>query len=73
MTLDQVRKGAVVRILTIANEEERSQLIRLGIGEGSRVSCAERLPLGPLVVRCHRQEIALGRKLARRIEVREEV
>ncbi|NLB97284.1 MAG: ferrous iron transport protein A, partial [Armatimonadetes bacterium] len=37
-----------------------------------RVRCAERLPLGPLVLRCHRQEVALGRNLARRIGVREE-
>lgn len=72
MTLDQVRKGSVVQILSIPGAEERAQLIRLGLGEGCRVRCAERLPLGPLVLRCHRQEVTLGRNLARRIEVREE-
>lgn len=72
MTLDQVRRGATVRIISIPNGEYRTQLIRLGIGEGSQVRCGERLPLGPLVLQCHRQEVAVGRSLARCIQVREE-
>ncbi len=72
MTLDQARKGSFVRILTIPDAQQRAQLIRLGIGEGSRVRCGERLPFGPMVVQCHRQEIAVGRNLARRIVIREE-
>lgn len=72
MTLDQARKGSMVRILSIPDAAHRIQLIRLGIGEGSRVRCGERIPLGPLVLQCHRQEIAVGRALARGIQVREE-
>lgn len=73
MTLDQARRGSVVQILSIPDADHRAQLIRLGIGEGSVVRCGQRLPLGPMVLQCHRQEIAVGRNLARRIRVREDV
>ncbi|NLC56633.1 MAG: ferrous iron transport protein A [Armatimonadetes bacterium] len=72
MTLDQARVGSVVRILSLPQGQHRAQFIRLGLSEGSRVRCAQRFRLGPLVLQCHRQEIALGHQLARCIEVREE-
>ena len=72
MTLDQARKGSFVRILSIPDAGHRALLIRLGVGEGARVRCGERLPMGPLVLQHGRQEIAVGRNLARRIRIREE-
>jgi Fe2+ transport system protein FeoA len=70
MTLDQAKRGSVVRIVTIGSPEAKSQLVRMGISEGSKVICQEKLPFGPVVLRCNRQEIAIGRKLACKIEVR---
>jgi ferrous iron transport protein A len=70
MTLDQARKGSEVQIVAIPDGLSRSQLIRMGIAEGTRVTCHERLPLGPIVLRCKRQEIAIGRQLARTIVVK---
>ena len=70
MTLDQAQKGSEVCILAIHNPEHRTQLVRLGISEGSRVICQEKLPMGPVVLRCNRQEIAVGRKLAQGITIR---
>ena len=52
-----------------ANPELRSQCIRLGLSVGERFACIERLPGGTIVVQAHRQEIAIGRKMAREIEV----
>jgi len=72
MTLDKVKRGSVVQIVSIDDEQSRSILIRMGISEGSRVTCYERLPLGPVILRCKRQDIAIGRPLARCIHVIED-
>lgn len=69
MTLDQAKKGSIVRIITIGHPESKSQLVRMGVCEGSKVVCQEKLPFGPVVLRCNRQEIAIGRQLACKIEV----
>ncbi len=69
MTLDMVRRGDSVRILKINDPHVRVQAIRFGIGEGADVRCSENLPAGPVVLRRGRQEIALGRGIARSISV----
>jgi Fe2+ transport system protein FeoA len=48
----------------------RIHAIRFGMGEGARVSCVTCIPAGPIVLRSGRQEIAVGRELAKRISVR---
>ena len=70
MTLDKVRKGQQVIIISIPQPQVRAQAIRFGVAEGEMVSCAEVLPAGPVVIQKNRQEIAIGRRLAARIEVR---
>jgi Fe2+ transport system protein FeoA len=69
MTLDMVRRGDQVRILKIDDPQVRMQAIRFGIGEGADVRCSEKLPAGPIVLRRGRQEIAVGRSIARAISV----
>ena len=69
MTLDMVRRGERVRILKIDDPQVRFQAIRFGIGEGADVHCAEKLPAGPIVLSRGRQEIAVGRGIARSIRV----
>jgi len=69
MTLDMVKRGDRVRILKIQDPQVRFQAIRFGIGEGVDVRCAEKLPAGPVVLRRGRQEIAVGRRIARAISV----
>ncbi len=49
------------------------QLIRLGISEGDRIFCLERLPGGTVVIQKNRQEIALGHELAKQILISEEL
>ena len=75
MTLAEVIKGQTVRILSIPDEQIRSQAIRLGIGQGSLVTCQEIIPAGPIIIKKNRQEIAVGRGLAQAItvEISEEV
>jgi ferrous iron transport protein A len=70
LNLAQAQRGQKVTIISIPNAEVRAQAIRFGIAEGSEVSCAEKLPAGPVVICKGKQEIALGRKLAEKIEVK---
>ncbi|MBF7083726.1 ferrous iron transport protein A [Desulfallas sp. Bu1-1] len=69
MTLDRVKKGQQVKIISIPDEMIRAQAIRFGIAEGSVVLCEEIVPAGPIVVRKNKQEIAIGRGLANKITV----
>lgn len=71
-TLAAARPGERVVIETIDCPQARAQALRFGIGEGATVRCQTVLPGGPVVVACGRQEIAIGRRLARRIRVRKE-
>jgi len=69
MTLDCIKKGQSFRISDIPNETVRAQAIRFGIAAGEWLTCEEVVPAGPIVVRKNRQQIALGRNLAREITV----
>lgn len=68
-TLSALRSGERARIVDIPDERARAQAIRFGMGSGACVRCVTALPGGPVVLRSGRQEIAVGRSLARRIRV----
>lgn len=69
-TLLDVRKNRNGRITGLPEDASlRSQCIRLGLSVDAMFTCIERLPGGTVVVQAHRQEIALGRNLARSITV----
>lgn len=69
MCLDQIRAGEEVIIKEIPDDQAKTQFIRFGIGEGSTVTCHSKIPFGPVVLKKNRQEIAIGRELARTITV----
>lgn len=69
MTLDQIVPGQRITITAISDDFARLQAIRFGIAEGARAQCQNVIPGGPVVLRKGKQEMALGRNLARRIEV----
>ena len=69
MMLDQCKKGQKLRIMSISDDGLRTQAIRFGISEGSVVTCEEVVPAGPVVVRLAKQQIAIGRNLAKNILV----
>lgn len=68
MTLDRSKRGQVVRIISLP-DGVRAQATRFGIPEGTVVTCREVIPMGPVVIGRNRQEIAIGRNLARLIGV----
>jgi len=69
MSLNDLRRGQSATIATIADEMLRVQLLRFGLGQGTRVCCHARIPFGPVVLQYGGQEIALGRDIARTIPV----
>lgn len=69
MTLDAVSRGQKVTITAISDEKVRMQALRFGIGEGTEVYCEEVIPMGAIVLRRKRQQIAVGRHLAESITV----
>lgn len=69
-TLDRARTGEELEIVEVGDVHARVQALRLGMAEGACVTCVTRIPAGPLVVRSGRQEIAVGRNLAKQIHVR---
>jgi len=69
-TLDVVRKGDRIEIVSVDDAHARVQALRFGVAEGACVECVTRVPAGPLVIKSGRQEIAVGRSLAKRINVR---
>lgn len=70
-TLDRVRVGETFEVTEVGDERARVNALRFGMAEGACLDCVTRIPAGPIIVRVGRQEIAVGRKLARRIHVRE--
>ena len=72
-TLAALRPGARATIEGIDCPQARAQALRLGMGEGATVSCITSIPAGPVVLRSGRQEVAVGRGLARRIRIGAEV
>lgn len=69
-SLDCVRAGEHLEIVSVQDEHARVQALRFGMSEGACVQCVTRIPAGPLVLKSGRQEIAVGRSLAKRIQVR---
>ncbi len=69
MTLDQVNKGQIFQIVSIPDKHVSAQAIRLGIYEGARLTCVYKFPAGPVIIQNGMQEIAIGRGLAKKIQV----
>jgi len=61
--------GQWLRILSLPKGALHAQFIRLGMHEGQRVKCVQRLPGGTVVLQRNRQQIAVGHKLAKSIIV----
>ncbi len=69
-SLSCARKGEHFEIVSVDDDMARVQALRFGMSAGASVECVTRVPAGPIVVKSGRQEIAVGRGLADRIQVR---
>jgi Fe2+ transport system protein FeoA len=69
VSLDKAVTGQTLKIFSIPEGIMYAQFVRLGIHEGQRVQCLERLPGGTIILQKHRQQIAIGYSLAKHIMV----
>lgn len=69
-TMDTLRRGDRCVVVAIDDDRARDVALRFGMAAGATVSCVTTIPAGPIVLRSGRQEIAVGRGLAKRIRVR---
>jgi len=69
MYMTDLRRGDWAVVRKIADELVRVQAIRFGIAEGAVFSVEEILPLGPVILKRGTMRYAIGRNLARQIEV----
>jgi Fe2+ transport system protein FeoA len=69
-TLADARAGDRLVVTSVDDDRARVTALRFGMAEGACVHCVTRIPAGPIVLRAGRQEIAVGRELARQIGVR---
>jgi Fe2+ transport system protein FeoA len=69
MKLDQIKNNQKFKVINIPNEIIRAQVIRFGITEGSEAVCVQVIPGGPVIIRKNRHELAIGRALAKSIEI----
>ncbi|NLW46838.1 MAG: ferrous iron transport protein A [Firmicutes bacterium] len=69
LTLDRVKSGKYCRIKSLPSGVIMDQTIRFGLTEGKEVFCQAVIPAGPVVLKVDRQEIALGRNLAKQIGI----
>jgi Fe2+ transport system protein FeoA len=69
LSLTKAPHSMILKIKSIPDPDVKIQLIRFGITEGTKVKCYHKIPMGPLVIRYYKQEIAIGRKIANSIMV----
>jgi Fe2+ transport system protein FeoA len=69
-TLADACTGQRLLVTSVDDPDARVTALRFGMAEGACVRCVTRIPSGPIVLRSGRQEIAVGRELAKRIGVR---
>ncbi len=69
MSLYTAIKGQWLRIKNVPKGTINAQFVRLGIHEGEKVMCLERLPGGTIILEKRRRQIAIGHELAKKIEV----
>ena len=69
MTIAEANKGETVRVMAMPPGIARTQILRLGIVEGSQVTCMLNIPADPVVECQGNLKVALGRRIASRMEV----
>lgn len=71
MKMAEAKRGDKFKIMNIPDDMVRAKTMRFGISEGSVVYCVEKIPGGPIILKKNLQEIAIGRKLAKKITIDE--
>lgn len=69
MNLENAPNKSLLEIISISNAKLLEDALRFGIEAGNSIKVVNKLPGGPIVIQKNQQQIAIGRELARAIEV----
>lgn len=69
MNLESAPKKQNLEIVSINNDKLSEDAMRFGIEVGECLQIINKLPGGPIVIQKNEQQIAIGRELAKTIEV----
>lgn len=61
--------GQWLKIHTVPQGVAHAHFLRIGMNQGERVQCLERLPGGTIILQKNRQQLAVGHALAKKILV----
>lgn len=70
MLLSDATPGQIIEIVSISDPSIRAQAIRFGLYEGARVKCSQVIYSGPVILQNRMQEIAIGHRLAEKIQIK---
>ena len=70
MNLESAPNKSNLEIISINDPKTSCDAMRFGIEPGECVKIINKLPGGPIVIQKNQQQIAIGRELARSIEVK---
>ncbi|CUU02764.1 Fe2+ transport system protein FeoA [Candidatus Thermokryptus mobilis] len=70
MRLTDAKPGYELEIVELPQGNIKTQFVRLGITEGTRIKCAHKLPGGTVVISKRTLEIAIGSDIAKKIFVK---
>lgn len=70
MNLENAPNKSLLEIISISNAKLLEDALRFGIEAGNSIKVINKLPGGPIVIQKNQQQIAIGRELARAVEVR---
>ena len=71
MKLSDAKVGSTFEVISISDEKLLSDAMRFGIEVNSNLKVIAKLPGGPIVIQKDEQQIAIGKDLAKAVEVRE--
>lgn len=69
MNLYEAPEKSILEVIAINNEKLLNDAYRFGIEKGEEVKIVTKLPNGPIVIQKNQQQVAIGRELAKAIEV----
>ncbi len=70
MTLADAREGDKLIVLATGDDEISLQTLRFGIDSGAEIEVQQNIRGGPVIVSRNHLEIAIGREIAKNIEVK---
>lgn len=70
MNLEDAPKKQILEVVSILEGKLKEDSLRFGIEEGGIVTIVNKLPGGPVIIQRSQQQIAIGRELAKAIQVK---